>query len=144
MSASKLYDSLFPGSRDVTALPLLLPSTSQGRRVLTTEKTSNWGSGWAEASKPVFIETDTFISCIKEWGKVAGRSCFLELDSNQILLKSYNKMLTGVHYKNPEGLQDSEVPSESSEGKKKYIVLRIVVCEMHLFQSLSLKLGSLI
>lgn len=119
MSASKLYDSLFPGSRDVTALPLLLPSTSQGRRVLTTEKTSNWGSGWAEASKPVFIETDTFISCIKEWGKVAGRSCFLELDSNQILLKSYNKMLTGVHYKNPEGLQDSEVPSESSEGKKK-------------------------
>lgn len=122
MSASKLYDSLFPGSRDVTALPLLLPSTSQGRRVLTTEKTSNWGSGWAEASKPVFIETDTFISCIKEWGKVAGRSCFLELDSNQILLKSYNKMLTGVHYKNPEGLQDSEVPSESSEGKKIYIL----------------------
>lgn len=118
MSASKPYDSPLSGSRDVTALPLLLPSTSQGRRVFTTEKTSNLGSGCAKASEPVFIETDIFISHIKEWGKVAGRSCFLELDSNQILLKSYNKMLTGVHYKNPEGLQDSEVPSESSEGKK--------------------------
>lgn len=36
------------------------------------------------------------------------------------VLKSYNKMLTGVHNKNPEALQGSEVPSELSEEKKVY------------------------
>ena len=46
-------------------------------------------------------------------------------------------MLTGVRNKNPEALQGSEVPSESSE-KKRCILLRTVVCEMHLLQTINL------